>query len=131
MPRRQGPHLHVLCKLCKHPLRARIEHLLARGASRAAVSKRFDVSESSIRNHWAKHTPETIKAAAIAKALKPGVEIEKLLHDEDTGLLEHLQRIRGILFQQFDAAAEANDRHGVAILSARLVETLRLGAQKT
>jgi len=104
---------------------------MARGVGRNATGAKFGVSQSSIRNHWARHTPESVKAAALARTLKPGVEIEKLMQDEDTGLLEHLQHIRGILFQQFDAAAEANDRHGVAVLSSRLIEALRLGAQKT
>jgi hypothetical protein len=131
MPRKRGPPLSHRCLVCQHPLRGRIELLMARGAGRVSVSKQFSVSESSIKNHWAKHTPATIKAAAIGQVLKPGADIEKLLNDEDVGLLEHLQRIRGILFQQFDAAAEAGDRHGVAMLSGRLLETLRLGAQKT
>jgi hypothetical protein len=119
------------CMVCIHPERHRIEFLIARGASRKSLGERFDVGQHAVHNHWSKHVPATVKAAALAKALKPGVEVEKLLDDENAGLLAHLQRIRGVLFDQFDAAAEAGDRHGVSMLSARLHDNLRLGAQKT
>jgi len=104
---------------------------MARGASRQSLAGRFSASPQALARHWTRHVPETVKAAAIAKALRPGVEIEKLLDDENLSLLENLQRIRGVLFQQFDAAAESGDRHGVSLLSARLHDNLRLAATKT
>jgi hypothetical protein len=119
------------CAVCRHAERARIEFLMARGASRHALGAKFSVSPDAVARHWRTHVPDTVKAAVLARSLKPGVEIEKLIDDENLGLLENLQRIRGVLFQQFDAAAEAGDRPGVAIISARLHDNLRLAATKT
>jgi hypothetical protein len=45
--------------------------------------------------------------------------------DETRSLLEHLQIIRSVLFSQFLSAAEAADRQGVALISGRLLESLR------
>ena len=74
---------------------------------------------------------ETIRAAVLVKALKPGETIEKLVTDENIGLLENLQRIRAILYSQFDAAAETGDRTAVASLATRLHENLRMAATRS
>jgi hypothetical protein len=89
------------------------------------------VSPGAVVRHWKQHVPDHVKSAAIVKALKPGETIEKLLSDENIGLLENLQRIRAVLYSQFDASAEVGDRSGVSILAARLHENLKLAAQKT
>jgi hypothetical protein len=126
---RPGP--NGRCTICRHAERARIELLMARGASRKAVGEKFAVSPSAAMRHWREHVPTHVKAAAIAKVLKPGETVQKLLDDENVGLLENLQRIRGTLYLQFDAAAEVGDRAGVATLATRLHENLRMAALKT
>lgn len=119
------------CRLCAHPERARVEHLLARGASYAGLAKQFGLSAGGISRHWQKHISDPVKAAKLAKSLKPGIALETLVLDENTGLLEHLQRIRGVLYSQFDAAAEVGDRSAVATLARQLHENLKIGAEKT
>ena len=128
--RRPGPHF-ARCSICKHPERARIEHLLARGASKKHLAETFAVGEWSLGRHWRSHVSETIRAAVLVKALKPGETIEKLVTDENIGLLENLQRIRAILYSQFDAAAETGDRTAVASLATRLHENLRMAATRS
>jgi hypothetical protein len=119
------------CQICRHPERARLEHLFARGASRNAVGLKFGVSPDAVVRHWAKHVPPHVKAAASAHALRPGVELEKLVMDESIGLLDHLQRIRSTLYVRFDASAEAGDSGTVAILARALHENLKISAAKT
>jgi hypothetical protein len=128
--RRPGPQF-ARCHLCRHPERARIEHLIARGASKKNIGEKFGVSEHSVGRHWKCHVSETVKAACMLKALKPGETIEKLVTDENIGLLENLQRIRAILYSNFDAAHEAGDRHAVSALANRLHENLKIAALKT
>jgi len=128
--RRPGPQ-YARCTICKHPARARIEHLLARGASKKHLAETFGIGEWSLGRHWRSHVPETVRAAVLVKALKPGETIEKLVTDENIGLLENLQRIRAILYSQFDAAAVTGDRAAVANLATRLHENLRMAATKT
>ena len=120
------------CLVCKHPDRARIELMLARGASRRAVGKTFSISPHSAWRHWTNgHVPDHVKSTLAIKALKPGAELAELITDESTGLLENLQRIRAVLYGAFDAAAECGDRVSVASLSARLHENLRIAATST
>ena len=130
MPHRKGIP-NGKCQVCRHRDRSRIEHLFARGASRHAVGLKFGVSPNSVVRHWKSHVPQHVKAAARTHALKPGIELEKLVLDESVGLLEHLQRIRATLYDRFDACAEAGDSAAVASLAAQLHQNLRIAAQKT
>src|SRR5215472_16545033 len=124
--------LNGRCSVCRSPDRARVELLLARGASRRHVAEKFQLSADAVWRHWRSgHVPEHVKADLAIKALKPGAELEKLVTDESIGLLENLQRIRATLYAQFDANAEVGDRQSVAILAARLHENLSLGARST
>jgi hypothetical protein len=95
------------------------------------LAKKYGLSYDAVARHWRNHVTDTVKAASIAKVLKPGEDLQKLVTDESIGLLENLQRIRGILYSQFDAAAEASDRGAVASLATRLHENLRMAATKT
>jgi hypothetical protein len=120
------------CSICKHPDKARIELLLARGASRRHAAKRFNCSADAVWRHWRNgHVPEHVRSQLAVDSLKPGATLEKLVRDESIGLLENLQRIRGILYSQFDLAAEIGDRQTVALLAARLHENLRMAATST
>jgi hypothetical protein len=120
------------CTVCHHIERAQIELLIARGASRRAVAKHFsDLSADAIYRHWNKHVPDHVKAAHKIEVLKPGAELNKLVEEESIGLLNHLQRIRGVLYVAFDAAAEVGDGHGLATIASQLHQNLRLAAQKT
>jgi hypothetical protein len=120
------------CTVCAHDDRARIELLMARGASKRHVGDKFGLSPDAVWRHWRNgHVPEHVRASLAIKALKPGAELEKLVTDESVGLLENLQRIRATLYAQFDAAGEVGDRNAVAMLSARLHENLSLAARST
>jgi hypothetical protein len=101
--RKPGPQYDA-CTVCKHPERARLEHLMGRGVSRTALADKFGLSRDAVGRHWRNHVSDVIKAAAIAKVLKPGESLEKLVTDENIGLLENLQRIRGILHSEVMAA---------------------------
>lgn len=120
------------CHVCRHPERAQIELLIARGASRRSVAKRFpDLSQDSIYRHWNRHVPEHLRAAHKIEALKPGADLEKLVEEENIGLLSHLQRIRASLYHAFDNAAAVGDGHNLAMIASQLHHNLRLAAQKT
>src|SRR5215469_12579726 len=103
------------CSICKHDDRARIELLLARGASRRHIGARFNCSPDAVWRHWRNgHVSEHVKSQLAIQALKPGETLEKLVQDESIGLLENLQRIRATLYASFDAAAEVGDRQAVS-----------------
>jgi hypothetical protein len=121
-----------MCTTCRHPERARIELLLARGASAKHVGDQFGVHKDAILRHWANgHVPDHVKASLAIKALRPGQELAALVTEESTGLLEHLQRIRAVLYAQFDAAAEVGERESIPPLAAALHQNLKLAATST
>src|ERR1700753_3561426 len=92
------------CTICTHVERSRIEHLMAAGASKRSIAERFNVSADAAFRHFKNHVSPAMKAASVAKALKPGVELEAMLTEESNGLLHHLQNIRGKLYVAFDNA---------------------------
>ena len=139
---KRGPNGH--CQTCNHLERVKIEILLARGASRRSIGKKFGIHPDALKRHWDGHVADDIREAisregnaaaiaemAMAKSVKPGIPLEVLVQDETIGLLENLKRVRAVLYKQFDAAAEAGDRAGVGLLSSRLHENLRMAATKT
>src|SRR4051812_3513878 len=119
------------CTICVHAERSRIEHLMAAGSSKRAVGERFGVSSDAAFRHFRNHVSPAMKAASVAKALKPGVELEAMLTEESNGLLHHLQNIRGKLYVAFDASVEMGDRVGSALLAGRLLENLRFLSELT
>jgi hypothetical protein len=127
-----GPRPYARCTVCRHGERARIELLLARGASKRHIGDKFGLGADSVWRHWTNgHVPEHVKASLAIKALKPGAELAKLVTDESIGLLENLQRIRATLYAQFDASAEVGDRQSVGALAGRLHENLSIAARST
>lgn len=119
------------CTICSHPERTRIEHVMALGASKRSVAERFGVGASAAWRHFTKHLSPNLKAAITSNALKPGVEIEKLIVDEDQGALEHLRANRAKTLFMIDAALECGDRNGYAVLTGKLHENIRLASELT
>jgi hypothetical protein len=119
------------CAICRHAERSRIEMLMAAGVSKRSIGERFAVSPDSAFRHFHNHVSPAMKAAAIAKALKPGVELEQLLTEENTGLLHHMQNIRQKLYVTFDAAIESGDKNATALIAGKLHENLRLVSELT
>ena len=119
------------CTICRHPERSRIEHLMAAGASKRSIAERFAVSSDAAFRHFRNHVSPAMKAASVAKALKPGVELEALVEEESGALFHHLQNIRGKLYHAFDNAVEVGDRTSTALLAGRLLENLRFLSELT
>jgi hypothetical protein len=127
MPVRRGE-LSGTCSICRHSQRYRIELALVSGASRTAVAKRFSVSGDAAGRHLRNHVSPERRAQLVAGPLKLH-ELAERAAEADQGLQDHLAIIRTSLMAQFLAAAEVNDRHGIALIGARVLECLRLEAQ--
>lgn len=131
MPKKSTRNGSPACTICKHMERSRIEHLMAAGASKRSIAERFNVSSDAAFRHFRNHVSPAMKAASIAKALRPGVELEQLVEEESGALFQHLQNIRGKLYHAFDASVEAGDRTASALLAGRLMENLRFLSELT
>ena len=122
--RKRRPDRPAQCGCCAHPERARVEALRAGGVSLRVLASQFTLSKDVISRHFNKHVSPQRRAELIAGP----AAIEKLANaaaDEFRGLLDYLRITRGVLFNQFLAAAEAGDRNGVAGLAGRLLYSLR------
>ena len=118
------------CTVCQHPERVRIELLIASGASRRAIGRKYKLNLHAVCNHWNKHVSEARQAA-----LKVGpVEREALaarLSEESQSVLDHFRVVRAGLYSLFDAAVTAGDSNGGAMLAARLIRCLEAIARIT
>ncbi len=89
-----------------------------------SVAEKFAASHDAVWRHWTKHVSQERRAQIIAGPLKLH-ELAERAAAEGMSLLDYLALIRSTLLTQFGAAAEAGDKHGVALLAGRLLECLR------
>jgi hypothetical protein len=114
------------CKVCQLPAgdQAVLERLHVGGASFESLAARYGMSRWAVARHCRHQLTERRKAELMAGPVKVG-ELVNAAALESKSLLEYLQVTRGVLFNQFLAAAEASDRNGVATVGARLLDSLR------
>jgi len=112
------------CKCCSHPDRARLELLRVSGVSLDALAREFGVSRDSVFRHFRAHVSERRRAELLAGPARVH-DLANAAAAESKSLLEYLGITRGVLFNQFLAAAEAGDRNGVANIASRLLDSLR------
>jgi hypothetical protein len=113
------------CQGCNHVERARIERLLAAGASIKGTARKFEIDYHALRRHWINHVPAEARAAYIAGAGATKDQLEEIVADESLALIDHYRVVRGALYKGFGAASEVGDTNALALLAARLHENLR------
>jgi hypothetical protein len=89
-----------------------------------ALSKKFGLSKDAIWRHCKSHVTRERRAELLAGPARVE-ELANAAAEESHSLLQQLQIIRSVLLSQFLSAAEAADRQGVALISGRLLESLR------
>jgi hypothetical protein len=77
------------CQGCNHVERARIERLLAAGASIKGTARKFDIDYHALRRHWISHVPPEARAAYIAGAGATKDQLEAIVADESFALVDH------------------------------------------
>lgn len=112
------------CLCCSSTDRAQIEMLRCAGASYEALSAQFNISADSIWRHFQRHVSERRKAQLLAGPARVN-DLVNSAAKESKSLLEYLGIMRSVLFNQFLASAEANDRQGVVNVSSQLLAALR------
>jgi hypothetical protein len=110
------------CEVCRHVERIRIELLLAGGASQKAVASKFDLKYYAVHRHWNKgHVSDERKAALIAGPAQR-MALSAQVSEESASVIDHYRAIRAGLYSLFNAALEAGDRNGGALLGGKLKE---------
>jgi hypothetical protein len=113
------------CQGCNHVERARIERLLAAGASIKGTARKFEIDYHALRRHWINHVSAEARAAYIAGTGATKDQLEAIIADESLALVDHYRIIRSGLYRAFSAACEAGDGSVLAILAGRLHENFR------
>ena len=113
------------CQGCKHLERARIERLLAAGASIKGTARKFAIDHHALRRHWINHVSAEARAGYIAGAGATKDQLEEIVTDESLALIDHYRVVRAALYKGFGAAAEIGDSNSLALLAGRLHENFR------
>jgi hypothetical protein len=125
---RPGP--NGKCAVCQHLERSRVELLLASGASKRAVGKKFKLHPDAIWRHWRRHVPEDRKRTLVMGPVATAALAARVA-EENTSVLDHFKTVRAGLYEMYDAALQAGDRNGGALLAGRLHENLNSVARLT
>jgi hypothetical protein len=118
------------CKVCAHPERVGIELLLAGGAGQKAVGQKYGISKDSVHRHWHGHVSEERRARLLVGPVQKQALAARVA-EENSSVIDNLRIIRAGLFESFDTALRAGDRNGVAQLTGRLQENLRIAGNIT
>lgn len=118
------------CKICVHAERVRAELLLAGGASLKSVALKIRVPYYSLRRHWIAHVSNERRAVLVLGPVAREALASRVA-EESESIVDHLKAARAAIYQVLDAALEAGDRNGVALLTGRLHENLRELARLT
>src|SRR5947208_12860316 len=78
------------CQGCKHLERARIERLLAAGASIKGAARKFAIDHHALRRHWINHVSAEARAAYIAGAGATKDQLEEVVADDSCRALQRL-----------------------------------------
>src|SRR6266851_8204969 len=119
------------CQGCKHLERARIERLLAAGASIKGTARKFAIDHHALRRHWINHVSADARAAYIAGAGATKDQLEAIVADESLALIDHYRIVRGSLYKGFGVASEVGDSNSLALLAGRLHENFRVCSRLT
>jgi hypothetical protein len=115
--------------VCRHVEKARIELLIAGGASHRSVGVKFGLSHHSIGRHW-KHTPDERKVSLAIGPVKQAALAARAC-EESESVLDGLKAVRAGLWAVYSAAVEASDKTGAALLAGRLHENYNSIARLT
>jgi hypothetical protein len=108
------------CQGCNHVERARIERLLAAGASPKGTARKFEIDYHALRRHWINHVSPEARAAYVAGAGATKDPLEAIVADESLALVDHYRITRSGLYRAFSAACEAGDGSVLAMLAGRI-----------
>lgn len=116
--------------MCEHSERTRIELLLAGGAGQKAVGAKFGLSKDCVHRHWHGHVSEERRLTLIMGPVQRQA-LAAQVSEEAESVLDHFRAVRAGLYQFYQAALEAGDRTGGALVAGRLLTCLDSMARLT
>jgi transposase-like protein len=109
----------------------RIElQLVAGGASLNALSRKYGISRHVLSRHWSNHVSGARRAALVLGPVKQ-ITLAAQVSEEAESVIDHYRAVRAGLYRLYDAALEAGDRNGGALVAGRLLTCLDSMARLT
>src|SRR5256885_17151505 len=93
-----------------------IERLLAAGGSVKGAARKFAIDYHALHRHWRNHVSAEARATYVAGAGATKDQLEEIVADESSGLIDHYRIVRAALYQGFRAAAELADSNSLTLL---------------
>lgn len=111
------------CTVCRHVERTRIELLVAGGASHTAVARQYALSADAVGRHWRNHVSDERRAVLVVGPVKQ-FALASQVAEESSSVIDHYKALRAGLWRLYDAALDAGDRTGGALIAGRLLTCL-------
>ena len=119
------------CSVCTHPDHARIDYLLASGASGRAVAAQFGLVQQTVSRHFAKHVSDRFKKMCSAAHLDG---FEKLLTEATETNAETLDILNLLVrghAQRWGVCLDAGDDKKMASHGAKILQAIELRSRIT
>jgi hypothetical protein len=118
------------CQVCRHHERVRIELLIASGAGQRALARKYSLEFRAVSRHWRNHVSEERRAALLIGPVQRA-NLAARVCEESESLIDHYRTVRAGLYALYDAAIEASDTNGGAMVAGRLIACLDAMARIT
>jgi hypothetical protein len=119
------------CSICTHPQRARIDYLLASGASAGATAKQFGVVQQSVTRHFERHVGERFKQMCSAQHL---ASFEEMLRDATEANAETVDILNLLIrghAQRWAVCLEAGADKAMSGHAAKVLQAIELRSRIT
>jgi hypothetical protein len=110
--------------------RVPIELQLAAGVSMNVLARKYGASRHVLARHWRSHVSDARRAALALGPVKQ-ITLAAQVSEEAESVIDHYRAVRAGLYRLYDAALEAGDRNGGALVAGRLLSCLDSMARLT
>src|SRR5579864_7863633 len=94
------------CTVCRHASRVRIDFLLASGAPKDPLGKKFGLSGDALTRHFARHVSEDFKRSTKIGPFQSEEHLRKLCAEGGVSVLENLRAVHSGLAGRWLVAYE-------------------------
>jgi len=117
------------CLTCVHPERARVDYLIAKGESIAAICKKFSLSKPSVYRHAREHISDQFRSVVKSSPLESLESLQKLAAEAGSSVVDNLVAIYGGLSNRWLQAFESGDDVKLGALTSKMQQNLELRAR--
>jgi hypothetical protein len=117
------------CETCQHAERARIDFLLARGETVAAIGRKFGLSVFTLRRHSENHISQEYRSVVSSSPLESLESLQKLACNAGESVLDNMSALYSAYAGRFLTAFEAGDDYKVSKIGLRMESILEMKAR--